>query len=315
MTFLQKLLQILFPKKSKSLMSDTPSMKIPKKAQDIIPFYEVYENGIFLVGEEEYTLLFSFENLDYSLLREKEQYEIYNNYQTLLNALPTDVHYQEFIMNSVINAEQLRKTMIPKERKYAELYDDYCNILENNIERSEQACAKKIMVIALSYKPQSKVDNANVLFKYLRELQTYFSNLGVETRQLMPEEVFKILHEYYHPFDNEEFMLPTNYFSRGNRLKDYIAPSMFAFKGKDVEVGASLSRIMYVHSYDRELDDSFIKDLLDNNFKIAVSKHITRVDKGEALDRVKKEIFSVQSNIKNVWRITTKKAVTLYRSD
>ncbi len=284
-------------KKGNSLMSGITGMKIPRTAQDTVPFWEVYENGIFLVGEEEYTFIFSFENLDYSLLREKEQYEIYNNYQTLLNSLPTDVHYQEFIMNSMINAEQLRKAMIPKERKYAELYDDYCNILESNIERSEQACAKKIMVIALSYKPQSKVDNANVLFKYFRELQTYFSTLGVETHQLMPEEVFKILYEYYHPFDNTEFMLPANYFSRGNRLKDYIAPSMFAFKGKDVEVGASFTRIMYVHSYDRELDDSFIKDMLDNNFKIAVSKHVTRVDKGEALEKVKKEIFAVQTNI------------------
>lgn len=272
-------------------------MKIPRTAQDTIPFWEVYENGIFLVGEEKYTLIFSFENLDYSLLRESEQNDIYESYQTLLNALPSDVHYQEFIMNSTINAEQLRKTMIPKDRMYQELYDDYCNILEENIERSKQACAKKIMLIALSYSPQSKVDNANVLFKYFRELQTFFSNLGVETHQLMPEEVFKIIHEYYHPFGNEEFMLPTNYFSRGNRLKDYIAPSMFAFKGKEVEVGPSLSRIMYVHSYDRELDDTFISELLDNNFKIAISKHVTRVDKGEALDRVKKEIFNVQSQI------------------
>lgn len=284
-------------KKNNSLMSGMTGMKIPRTAQDTIPFLEVYENGIFLVGEEKYTLIFSFENLDYSLLRESEQNDIYTNYQALLNALPTDVHYQEFIMNSTINADQLRKAMIPKDRRYAELYDDYCKILESNIERSEQACAKKIMVIALSYKPQSKVDNANVLFKYFRELQTFFSTLGVETHQLMPEEVFKIVYEYYHPFENEEFMLPANYFSRGNRLKDYIAPSMFAFKAKEVEVGASLTRIMYVHSYDREIDDSFISELLDNNFKIAISKHITRVDKGEALEKVRQEIFGVQSQI------------------
>lgn len=286
---------MIFQKNKKSLMSG--GMKIPRTAQDTIPFWEVYENGIFLVGEEKYTLIFSFENLDYLLLRESEQVDIYEGYQTLLNALPSDINYQEFIMNSTINTEQLRKAMIPKDKKYHELYDDYCNILEGNIERSEQACAKKIMLIALSYKPQSKVDNVNVLFKYFRELQTFFSNLGVETHQLMPEEVFKIIHEYYHPFDTSEFMLPANYFSRGNRLKDYIAPSMFAFKGKEVEVGPSLTRIMYVHSYDRELDDKFISELLDNNFKLTVSKHIKRVDKGDALEKVKQEIFNVQGQI------------------
>ncbi|MBQ6252472.1 VirB4-like conjugal transfer ATPase, CD1110 family [Ruminococcus sp.] len=284
-------------KNTKSLFSE--GMKIPKTAQNTIPFYEVYENGIFLVGEDKYTLLFSFENLDYKLLRDREQEEIYGNYEKLLNALPTDIHYQEFIMNSSINTEQLQKAMIPENREIDnELYDNYYNeILKNKISQSAEACAKKIMVISLSYVPQTKVDNVNVLFKYFRELQTYYNNLGVETHQLMPEEVFKIVHEYYHPFDTAEFMLPANYFSRGNRLKDYIAPSMFAFKAKETEVGPSLTRIMYVHSYDRELDDTFISELLDNNFKIAVSKHITRVDKGEALEKVRKEINDLQGKM------------------
>lgn len=285
----------MFKKKNKSLFNK--GMKIPKTAQDTIPFWEVYENGIFLVGEERYTLIFSFENLDYSLLRESEQQETYNNYQKLLNALPTDIHYQEFIMNSSINEEQLRKAMIPSERRYGKLYDDYCSVLEQFITKSAQACANKIMLIALSYKPMTKVDNINVLFKYYRELQNYFTNLKVGTRQLMPEEVFKILHEYYHPFDNIDFLLPKNYFTRGSRLKDYIAPSMFAFKGKETEVGSSLTRIMYVHRYDRELDDRFLTEIMDNNFKLAVSKHVIRVDKGDALEKVRKEIFNVQSQI------------------
>ena len=287
---------MIFQKKSnKSIFSG--GMQIPKTAQDTIPFWEVYENGIFLVSEDRYTLIFSFENLDYSLLRETEQNDTYENYQKLLNALPADISYQEFIMNSSINADKLTKAMIPTERKYGELYDDYCKILEENVKKSEQACANKIMLIALSYKPQTKIDNVNVLFKYYRELQTYFDNLGVEIHQLMPEEVFKIVHEYYHPFDDIEFLLPLNLYARGGRLKDYIAPSMFAFKGKEVEVGASLTRIMYVHRYDRELDDSFLSELLDNNFKIAVSKHIIRIDKSDALEKVRQEIFNVQGQI------------------
>ncbi len=288
---------MLFQKKSNDSLFPN-GMKIPTTAQDTIPFWEVYDNGLFLVGKDRYTLIFAFENLDYALLREKEQKETYNSYQTLLNALPTDITYQEFIMNSSINSEKLRKAMIPDESQHGgELYDNYCNILEKSIKKSEQACADKTMLVALSYQPQTKIDNVNVLFKYYREMQSYFSRLKVDTRQLMPEEVFKVLYEYYHPFDNTEFLLPANYFSRGNRLKDYIAPSMFAFKGKEVEVGGSLTRVMYVHRYDRELDDGFISDLLDNNFKIAVSKHIIHTDKGEALEKVRQEIFDVQGQI------------------
>ena len=288
---------LLKTKKEKSKPLFDNGMKIPKSAQDTIPFWEVYENGLFLVGEDRYTLIFSFDNLDYSLLRESEQMDIYNGYQKLLNALPTDITYQEFIMNSSINSEQLRKAILPRERRYGRLYDDYCGMLEQSIEKSAQACAKKIMLVALSYKPVTKVDNVNVLFKYYRELQTYFNNLKVEIHQLMPEEVFKIIHEYYHPFDEIEFLLPKNYYQRGGRLKDYIAPSMFAFKGKETEVGSSLTRIMYVHRYDRELDDRFLTELMDNNFKLSVSKHIVRVDKGSALEKVRQEIFNIQGQI------------------
>ena len=288
---------MFFQKKTKNNNLFSKGMKIPKSAQDTIPFIECYENGLFLVGDNRYTLIFSFENLDYSLLRETEQMDTYNDYQKLLNALPTDITYQEFIMNSSINADKMRKVMIPKEKRYGELYDDYCDIMEKSIKKSELACADKIMLIALSYKPQTKVDNVNVLFKYFRELQTYFNHLNSEVHQLMPEEVFRILHEYYHPFDDIEFLLPSNLFARGGRLKDYIAPSVFAFKSKETEVGTALTRIMYVHRYDRDLDDTFISELLDNNFKVAVSKHIIRVDKGDALEKVRQEIFNVQGQI------------------
>lgn len=71
------LIMIFSKKKFSSLFSK--GMVIPKTAQDTIPFYEVYENGIFLVGEDRYTLIFSFENLDYSLLRENEQMDTYQD--------------------------------------------------------------------------------------------------------------------------------------------------------------------------------------------------------------------------------------------
>ena len=75
MSFLRK------TKKEKCKPLFDNGMKIPKSAQDTIPFWEVYENGLFLVGEDRYTLIFSFDNLDYSLLRESEQMDIYNGYQ------------------------------------------------------------------------------------------------------------------------------------------------------------------------------------------------------------------------------------------
>ena len=49
--------------------------------------------------------------------------------------------------------------------------------------------------------------------------------------------------------------------------------------------------------YDRTLDDEFIRDILDNNCKIVVSKHIKHIDKSEAQDRVKDNIYAHQGKI------------------
>jgi hypothetical protein len=285
-------LKLLKKKKSKTTVA------IPKTAQETIPFIEAYDNGIFLVAENVFTLIFAFDNLDYSLLRDEEQLETYQKYQKLLNALPSDVAYQEFTMNSSVNTSKLESVLIPQFVEYGQdLHDDYCDVVRDNIKKAELASSDKIMVIALSFTPVNKMDNVNTLFKYYRELQTYFAALGSDTRQLMPEDVFKILYDYYHPFDDSEFLLPSNIYSKGGRIKDYIAPPMFAFKNKEIEVGSSFTRVFFVKKYDREINDEFICDLLDNNCKVTASKHIQRIEKSVALEQVRREIFAVQSRI------------------
>ena len=273
------------------------NMIVPRTAQDTIPFMEAYDNGLFLVEEDTYTIIFAYDNMDYSLMRDNEQHEIYAKYTKLMNALPADIKYQEFIMNCKVNPEKLREILIPQNRQYGDLYDDYCGMQENLIKEAADASAEKIMLIAMSYKPETKADDVNVLFKYYRELQVFFDLLKINTRQLMPEEVLSVLYQYYHPFDTTEFRLPQNIFKSGGKIKDYIAPSMFAFKAKEVEVGTAFTRILYMKHYDRDLDDEFIKDMVDNNFKVTLSKHVKRVDKGDAAEKVRKEILNVQSSV------------------
>lgn len=199
---------------------------MPKSAQDTIPFYEVYDNGLFLTGVNTFTLIFAFSNIDYSLLRDREQEETYQRYQRLLNALPVEINFQEFIMNSSVNTAKLRNILISNNKEIPrDILDDYNKNLETYIAKSEDATSEKITLVAMSYTPNETVDNVNIMFRYYREMQNFYAAIGSETRQLMPEEVFAILYEYYHPFDNTEFLLPSDIYSRGGSIKDYISAS------------------------------------------------------------------------------------------
>ena len=244
----------LFGKKKAPYRKTT---ELPKTAQDTIPFIEAYDNGLFLVDEDKYTLIFGFENIDYSLIRDNEQVEIYNKYIRLLNSLPPDVEYQEFIMNTEIDTAMLERALIPPVQNPnidRALYQDYCKVMKSYIDETNDGSARKIMLAALSYRLVNKIDNVKILFTYYHALQEFFVQCKSDTHQLQPMEVFSLLRTAY-------------------------------------------TRILFVKKYDRELDDGFIKDLLDNREKICVSKHIIRMDKGEAAELVRRRVNELQGRI------------------
>ena len=88
------------------------TVSIPNTAQKTIPFQEAYENGLFLNYDGSYSLIFSFENIDYSLYRDEEKQEIYKKYTQLINTIPTDIHFQEFLMNTDIDTGTLTETLL-----------------------------------------------------------------------------------------------------------------------------------------------------------------------------------------------------------
>jgi len=271
------------------------TVDVPKTAQKTIPFQEAYENGLFLNYDGSYSLIFSFENIDYSLYRDEEKQEIYKKYTQLINTIPTDIHFQEFLMNTDIDTGTLTETLLSASYDYPEISDDYNSIMNGVISGSTSSGAKKIMLMAMSYKPKGNIDNANVLFKYYQDLQQLFQSLGSTTHQLPPEQVFEVLYKFYHQFSGVQFMLPKNAY--GSRIKNYVTPAYFRFNKQDIEIGDQLTRVLFIKEYSTYVDDEMINDLTDNSEKITVSKHISRISKAEGMEMLRKKIFALELTI------------------
>ena len=288
---------MLFWKKNKinKKFLGAKTVSIPNTAQKTIPFQEAYENGLFLNYDGSYSLIFSFENIDYSLYRDEEKQEIYKKYTQLINTIPTDIHFQEFLMNTDIDTGTLTETLLSASYDYPEISDDYNNIMNGVISGSTSSEAKKIMLMAMSYKPKGNIDNANVLFKYYQDLQQLFQSLGSTTHQLPPEQVYEVLYKFYHQFSGVQFMLPKNAY--GNRIKNYVTPAYFRFNKQDIEIGDQLTRVLFIKEYSTYVDDEMINDLTDNSEKITVSKHISRISKAEGMEMLRKKIFALELTI------------------
>ena len=288
---------MLFWKKNKinKKFLGAKTVDVPKTAQKTIPFQEAYENGLFLNYDGSYSLIFSFENIDYSLYRDEEKQEIYKKYTQLINTIPTDIHFQEFLMNTDIDTGTLTETLLSASYDYPEISDDYNSIMNGVISGSTSSGAKKIMLMAMSYKPKGNIDNANVLFKYYQDLQQLFQSLGSTTHQLPPEQVFEVLYKFYHQFSGVQFMLPKNAY--GSRIKNYVTPAYFRFNKQDIEIGDQLTRVLFIKEYSTYVDDEMINDLTDNSEKITVSKHISRISKAEGMEMLRKKIFALELTI------------------
>ncbi len=278
-------------------------------AQDTIPFDEIYENGLFRSGET-FSILFMYENIDYKVMRENEQDSFYQKYMHFLNTLPQDIQYQELILNYPTNREMLEKAMIPTQENQMcsrPVFRDYCHVMDGIIDTAVNQSCEQVILAAMSFTPQTKLDDVSILFKYFKALQDEALIFSVKVTQLMSEDSLEKLHHLYHMADKEPFLLPTNFLQGDVNLKDYIAPSSFTFKSKYIEVGSCYSSVLFVRRFSFQCDDEFIIDLLDNTYDIAVSKHLFRIDKTESLKILKRQMDDLEARMEKRRELNSKR--------
>ena len=280
-----------------------------RSAQDTVPFDECYENGLFRNGET-FSILFSFENVDYKVMRDNEKDQFYEKYIHFLNTLPQDVGYQELILNYPTDRKQLEEAIIPKEGAHIcskAVFRDYRGVMERLIDRAADQSCEQVIIPAMSFTPKTKLDNVSILFKYFKALQDEALNFGVKVTQIMPLEAFEKLHHLYHMSDKESFLMPTNYLQADVNFKDYIVPSSFTFKSKYIETGSAYSSVLFARRFSYQCDDEFVIDLLDNTFDVAVSKHLVRMDKSESLKILKRQMDDLEARIEKRREINSKR--------
>ncbi len=262
--------------------------KIKSTAQETIPFAEVYENGLILnyrkKGTEVYSLAFSLENINYLMLKDSDKQKKMDAYIAPLNALPSDISYQEICFNVPLNTKSLQETIagekLPDETEYDRTYIANQQKFIKNIR--EQKTETKLY-FALSYKTKSRSDNPyNILMQNYLKISTAYSEIGIRTEVLTVKERLHLFHDLYNPYSDGDFQLPADMYKKGQSIQDYIAPSVFNFKPNKFTMGAANCRCFFVRAFSETIDDEFITDLTDNEFRIAVSKHIKLLDKSIA---------------------------------
>lgn len=281
--------------KGKKKKNSKPILKVGKSTQSLIPFLEVYEDGVFKTGENTYCIIGEFTSIKYVGENATEKEMKYQGYKNILNSLSPRFAYQELIVNEEIENVEYEEAIVPdidiaQSESERAIFEDLANVQRDFIQRSVSKNARKRNYIVLSYTVTSRVDNYEKLFNQFAILKEGFSAIGSELTQLNVVEVLEVVYKINHPFDKTPFQIPDNYARLGRNLKDYIAPMAMNFKGNHIEVGTDYAAVMGIINLttDQMITDDIINNFLDNKYKVIVSKHLRKVEKAVAIKRLTK---------------------------
>ena len=141
-------------KRSQKAAKEKEKKDFAKKVLNTIPYKKILADDIFFLGRKMYSKAYTFDDINFNLSDEEQQYMYLERYIEFLSILDDTVDCQICCWNSQINMEEFkRKTLLPV--KADELFDYRhefnTRVLEENIRKGQNAIQKH-MYITLTIK-------------------------------------------------------------------------------------------------------------------------------------------------------------------
>ena len=127
----------------------------------------------------------------------------------------------------------------------------------------------------------------------MNDILNNFRQLGVMARPLNGKDRLKLMHDMFHMGDPEDrFHFDWKWLAKsGLSVKDFIAPTAFAFPGSRIfQMGNLYGSMSYLAITASDLSDQLLKDFLDMESSEIITMHIQSVDQTEAIKTVKHTI-------------------------
>ncbi len=323
----EKKKKALSPKKSaKALKKKAKPLKIPKTAQQTIPYEAVYEeDGIIEIKPGVFTKSYKLGDVNYQIARQEEQEDMFFHYGEFLNSLDSTIHGQITFNQHNINIGDFEKeTLLP-------LMDD--NLDELRTERNAML-KKKIMegknnltiekYLTISVQADS-LESAQTTFARLdSEISANINKIGGATATAIPTvKRLEILHDIYnidsiglfgnnmlrvgekkvdgtyvpiYDFAPEKFSFDIMR-RMGLTTKDMVAPESFTFKSDHGMVGSKYFRALYIKSLPTFLGDSVLSQLTNTDCNMLTSLIFEPMETDKAIEKARSQITNINTSM------------------
>ena len=264
-----------------------------KSAQDSIPYERMWPDGICRVSDSHYTKTIQFQDINYQLAQQEDKTAIFDEWCSFLNFFDSSIHFELSFMNLSTDAESFEKSIrIPfKKDSFNPVRAEYSQMLKKQLAQGNNGLTKT-KYLTFGIEAESMRQAKPRLNHIENDLLNNFRRLGVIATTMNGKERLHLMHSMFHMGDNDKFFFDWKYLvESGLSVKDFIAPTAFAFKtNRTFQMGSIFGSMSYLAITASDLSDRMLADFLDMESTQIVTMHIQSVDQTAAIKTIKRII-------------------------
>ena len=118
--------------------------RIPKTAQQTIPYQEMCRDGICVVNDHFFTKQIQFYDINYQLAQNDDKNQIFENYCDFLNYFDASIHFQLSFLNQRVDMEEYKRTIhIPEQTDdFNAIRKEYSDMLKGQLAKGNNGLSK-----------------------------------------------------------------------------------------------------------------------------------------------------------------------------
>lgn len=300
-------------KKAPAKKKKKPTLKVPKTAQQSIPYVAVYEDtGIVEIADGVFTKAYLLQDINYQIAKLQEQEEMFIRYGEFINSFDPAVRFQIVIINKNMDQDEFEMQTLLKPRydSFDDLREEYNAMLLNKIREGRNNMTKeKYLVVAVTERDYESAKN-----RFLHLDNDIFTNIkkigGSNATPLTTMERMECLYDIYNIGSEGTFGSKVVKYGRsiqqftfenmrrmGLTTKDCIAPPILEFKRDHMMIGDKYARALYLRDIPSFLSDSILADITSLNSNMVTSIQYTSVPADKALKIVRTQMLNINASM------------------
>jgi len=278
---------------------DKERYKVPRKVQEIIPIKRIWNDGIFLVGNN-FTKMYRFTDINYLVASREDKETMFLAYSELLNSLDSGATTKITINNHRINKRDFEDAILmPLRDDDLDVYRrEYNQMLLDKAMGSNGISQEKYFTVSVQKKD---VEEARAYFARTgADLAAHFSALGAKCVELNASERLQVLHDFYRAGEESGFTFNARDMARkGHSFKDYICPDSVEKHSDYLKLGEKYCRVIFLKDYASYIKDTMVSELTDMSRNMMLSIDVIPIPTDEAVREVESRLLGVETNITN----------------